>query len=171
MLAASTHFYAAKNLLGCFKVESIIFQLNCMSSESEWAAQTKIACNRLLLIKHSDYYYWVTTCPSVCVCGGVVCDTYIITKLRYYWLIYKTYQSPTLVAMGTLRQWVGEVRQLVAMVTIFPGADVHAVPSAQLAQPWWLLFRFAVRVQYNAHPQGTYRHTYAEVNKTNSQLL
>lgn len=110
---------------------------------------------------------------SICVwtCGVWQCDRYIITRLIYYWLIHKTYQSPTLVAMGTLRQWVGEVWQLVAMVTIFPGADVHAVPSAQLAQPWWLLLRFAVRVQYNAHPQGTYRHTYAEVNKTNSQLL
>lgn len=57
---------------------------------------------------------------------------------------------------------MGEVRQLVAVVTVLPGADVHAVPSAQLPQPGRLLLRFAVGVQYDAHPQGTWRHTHAE---------
>lgn len=30
---------------------------------------------------------------------------------------------------------MGEVGQLVAVVTVLPGANVHTVPSAQLAQP------------------------------------
>lgn len=65
---------------------------------------------------------------------------------------------------------MGEVRQLVPMVTILPGTDIHAVPSAQLAQPRRLLLRFAVGVQYDAHPQGTCRRTHPEENKTNLAL-
>ena len=66
--------------------------------------------------------------------------------------------------MGTLRKWVGEVGQLVAVVTVLPGADVHAGPSAQLAQPRWLLLWFAVGVQYDAHPQSTWTHTHTHTH-------
>lgn len=48
--------------------------------------------------------------------------------------------------MGTLRQGVGEVGQIVAMVTILPGAHVHAVPPPQLFEPPTLLLRLTVGV-------------------------
>lgn len=60
---------------------------------------------------------------------------------------------------------MGEVGQLVAVVTVLPGADVHAVPSAQLPQPRRLLLRFAVGVQYNAHPQSTWKHTHTHFSQ------
>lgn len=66
--------------------------------------------------------------------------------------------SLTLVAMGTLRQGVGEVGQIVAMVTILPGAHVHAVPPPQLSEPRALLLRLTVGVQHDTHPQGTCTH-------------
>ena len=63
---------------------------------------------------------------------------------------------------------MGEVGQLVAVVTVLPGADVHAVPSAQLAQPRRLLLGFAVGVQYDAHPQGTWTHTHKHCKHTHT---
>lgn len=48
--------------------------------------------------------------------------------------------------MGTLRQGVGEVGQIVAMVTVLPGTHVHAVPPPQLFEPPTLLLRLTVGV-------------------------
>lgn len=41
----------------------------------------------------------------------------------------------TLVGVSTLRQSVGQIGQLVAMVTVLPGANVHAVPLLELTKP------------------------------------
>lgn len=61
----------------------------------------------------------------------------------------------TLVGVGTLRQSVGQIGKLVAMVTILPGANVHTVPLLELPEPRGLLLGLTVRIQHDTHPQRT----------------
>ena len=63
---------------------------------------------------------------------------------------------------------MGEVGQLVAVVTVLPGAHVHAVPPPELAEPPTLLLRLAVGVQHYTHPQGPCTHT---VKNTHVELF
>lgn len=61
----------------------------------------------------------------------------------------------TWVARRAMRQSVGQIGQLVAVVTVLQGTHVHAVPPAELPQPAALLLGFAVRIQHDAHPQSS----------------
>lgn len=54
---------------------------------------------------------------------------------------------------GALRERVGDVGKLVAVIAIFEGTHVHLAPLAQLPEPGGFLFQLAVRVQHDAHPQ------------------
>lgn len=65
----------------------------------------------------------------------------------------------TWVASRALGESVGQVGQLAHMVSVLQGTHVHVVPPAKLTEPEALLLGFGVRVQHDAHPQGSCRDT------------
>lgn len=55
-----------------------------------------------------------------------------------------------------LRQGVGNVGQLAAVVAVLERTDVHVAPLLQLLEPAALLLALAVGVQHDAYPQCTW---------------